>query len=403
MIPFLVVLGSACFLGLAISRPAAATMLWILALETSPDSWLDNLIGGHEMIIGMMKAFGLVLVVIMAAREGLRWDRYNPGFAFFFMFLVGIMHGLYPGLSLLSSVRSLIGSAGPFLFSFVLMPVWYTRAVVRACVWGPLFTVAFGAGLAVTGLDHMYVIEQGAIRLGASGEPPFLAGFALIGIYAGLMEHCVAPRWRGSAMVLANFIILLLTGARTPLALACFVALGFLLSQRRLLALTAAGAVLSCGAMFTNALGFLRIVTMAQLGEADNLSNRDLVWPFFQNAFGESPLIGWGVGAGKVVIPVTSHLTSLIGTNAAHDEYLRIGTEGGVLGEALLIILILLWVIRGARALPGPQKLLMYLVFIGFAFHSATDNTLIATTSSVFFIWVSAVFATSAQGSKAAA
>jgi hypothetical protein len=35
----------------------------------------------------------------------------------------------------------------------------------------------------------------------------------------------------------------------------------------------------------------------------------------------------------------------------------------------------------------------MVLVFLAFAIHSATDNTLIATTASLMFAWVSAVFA----------
>jgi O-antigen ligase len=375
-------------------------MLWILALETSPDSWLDNLIGGHEMIIGMMKAFGLVLVLIMAVQQGVKPDRFNPGFGFAAMFLMGLIHGLYPGLSLVDSVRSLIGSAGPFLFGFVRLPPPYRRVVIRACIWGPLFTVGFGALLAVSRLDHMYVVEQGAIRLGASGQPPFLAGFALIAIYAGLMDYAAAPTRRGATLILLNFLILLLTGARTPLALACFVTLGYLLSQRRLLTLAAAGALASFTIMFLNTLTFLRVVTMAQLGQADNLSNRDLVWPSFRAAFAQSPWVGWGVGAGKAVIPVTSHLTALIGTNAAHDEYLRIGSEGGVVGETLLIALMVCWVLRGSRHLPAPQKLLMRLVFIGFALHSATDNTLIATTSSVFFIWVSVLFASAAQEVK---
>jgi hypothetical protein len=45
----------------------------------------------------------------------------------------------------------------------------------------------------------------------------------------------------------------------------------------------------------------------------------------------------------------------------------------------------------------------MWLVFAAFALHSATDNTMIATTSSVFFIWVSAVFANPGAEAKAAA
>jgi hypothetical protein len=85
MLPSLVVLAAFCLLGLTLRFPRMACVLWILALETSPDSWLDNLIGGHEAIIGVMKAFGLVLVAVLMLRFGARRDRYNPSFAFLLM------------------------------------------------------------------------------------------------------------------------------------------------------------------------------------------------------------------------------------------------------------------------------------------------------------------------------
>ena len=386
-----------CVLGLTFRFPRPACTVWILILETSPDSWLDNLIGGHEIIIGVMKALGLVLVISLAIANGIRSDRYNPGFAFLFMYLIGLMHGLYPGLSLLASTRSLLGSAGPFLFSFVRLPPILIRGIQRAVLWGPLCTVGFGGLLAATGLDHMYVFEQGALRLGASGEPPFLAGFALIGVYAALIACLDEARGLEAGFVLINLTIILLTGARAPFALGIGITIAALLSQRRLTLLAALGACAAAAIMFAPALTFLRPVQLAELGEAASLSNRNLVWPYFFNAAAASPVTGWGVGAGKIIIPVTSHLTSLIGTNAAHDEYLRIGAEGGTIGLALLISLIILWVWRGSAALHAPQRRLMRLIFIAFAIHSATDNTLIATTSSVFFIWVSAVFATAAE------
>jgi hypothetical protein len=403
MTPVLVAITIACVLGLTAQYPRTCCVLWILALETSPDSWLDNLIGEHETIIGCMKAFGLVLAAIFALRYGVKRDRYNPGFAFGIMFAIGLMHGLYPGLSLLASTRSLIGSAGPFLFGFVRLPPSLIRAISRAAIWGPLFTVGFGGVLALTGLDDMYDITDGVLRLGASGEPPFLAGFALVGIYAGLMEYLNAPRRRDALMVFVNLVIILLTGARMPLALAVAVIFVLLILQRRLMLLAATGAVVCLGVMFLNTIRFLRVVDLAQVGKASDLSHRDLVWPYFQSAFQSSPFVGWGVGAGKVIIPVTSYLTSLIGTNAAHDEYLRIGSEGGVFGLALLIALIFLWVKRGSAALPAEQGWLMRLIFVAFAVHSATDNTLIATTSSAFFIWVSSVFATAGEAPKRAA
>jgi len=403
MVPALVAISALCFLGLIFCFPEATAIVWVLTLETSPDAWLAQLIGGHETIIALAKASGIGLAAMLAIRQGLRWDRFNPAFAFATMFLIGLMHGLYPGLTPLDSLRSLIGSAAPFLFSFVRLTRNIIRAVIRAAVWGPLCTVGFGALLALAGLGHMYVVEQGALRLGASGEPPFLAGFALIGIYAGLMEAPAAFGAANALMVAVNFAIILLTGARAPLILGTINILAVLVMQRRLYLLAVGGALGSAAILFAKGLTFIRVVGLTELGEAANLSNRDLVWPYFQKALLASPIFGWGVGAGKVIIPVTSILDALLGTNAAHNEYLRIGAEGGFLGLALLIGLMTLWVLRGSAALAPRQRWLMRLIFIGFSVHSTTDNTLIATTSSVFFLWVSTIFASAENKTTAAA
>jgi O-antigen ligase len=202
---------------------------------------------------------------------------------------------------------------------------------------------------------------------------------------------------------MVNFVVIVLTGARMPLALAALVIVAVLAMQRRLAALAGAGALAALTVMFLNALSFLRVIGLADHGEATALSNRDLVWPAFEGAIASSPIFGWGVGAGKVVIPITAALAQLIGTNAAHDEYLRLGAEGGLRGLALLLGLMLAWVRRGTSHLPGPERRVMWLVFAAFALHSATDNTMIATTSSVFFLWVAAVFANQGAAAKAAA
>ena len=393
-----------CFLGLIFRFPEATAIIWVLALGTSPDAWLAQLIGGgHETIIALVKASGIGLAAMLAIRQGLRWDRFNPAFAFAAMFLIGLMHGLYPGLTPLDSLRSLIGSTAPFLFSFVRLPRNIIRAVIRAAIWGPLCTIGFGALLALAGPGHMYVVEQGALRLGASGEPPFLAGFALIGIYAGLMEALAAPGIGNALMVTVNLFIILFTDARVPLFLAALNTLAVLVMQRRLYLLALTGALGCAAILFAKGLTFIRVIDLTELGEAASLSNRNLVWPYFQNALLASPVFGWGVGAGKVIIPITSTLSCIIGTNAAHDEYLRIGAEGGFFGLALLIGLMTLWVLRGTATLATQQRRLMRLIFISFVVHSTTDNTLIATTSSVFFLWVSCIFASAENRTTPAA
>jgi O-antigen ligase len=141
----------------------------------------------------------------------------------------------------------------------------------------------------------------------------------------------------------------------------------------------------------------VRLLTLASQGDVANLSNRTLIWPVYEAAIARSPWFGWGTGSGKVLVPVGTLLWHLLGTNAAHDEYLRLAVEGGGLGLGLLLLLIVLWLRRGTHAMSGAEGVVMVLVFLAFAVHSATDNTLIATTASLMFAWVSAVFARAAD------
>jgi hypothetical protein len=398
------------FTAIAVKYPAGTTAAWVLGLEAMPEFWVPGGAGLHEALIGGEKAAGIFLALILGLRAGAKTDRWNPVFAYGWMFVAGLAHGLLPGLDLAQSFRSLIGSIAPFMFGFVHMPEDFRRTIIRIIILAPFASVALGALLQVAGLHTLYDDAGGSFRLTGPGEAPFLAGFALVGVYAGLFEALARPSRREFLAMAGNVLILLLTGARAPLALGCAVAAAaFLLpnpkfsAAGRLSVLAGAGALASLAVMFLSNLTFLRVVGLAQAGQAANLSNRGLAWPFFQAAIHNSPWVGWGVGAGKDVIPLTSSLSGLIGTNAAHNEYLRIGAEGGYVGVGLLAVLLGFWAWRGSAHLPGPQCWLMRVIFIAFAIHSWTDNTLIATTSSVLFLWVSAVFATPPQGSKALA
>jgi len=397
----------ACLTGLAARFCTAATMFWMLLIEATPEFWLSPDPAIHEDILGLIKAAGLAMALILAIRHGAKSDRYNPAFAFVFMFGAGLAHGLYPDLTFTGSFRSLLGSIAPFAFGYAKLPKDFCRAIIRTTMFGPLFAVAAGCVLQLAGLHTLYDTGSGTFRLTAGGEGPFLGGFALIAIYAGLMEFFATGQSRDFWLIAVNFLILILTGARAPLALAVFAGAAACLipnpnfaARGKLGLLAAAGALASLAFMFSGALGFVRIIGLAQSGDVANLSHRDLIWPYFQAAIHTSPWFGWGLGAGKVIIPVTSPLSLQLGTNAAHNEYLRVGAEGGVIGLALLAALMAAWAWRGSKPLPSPQRWLMRLIFIAFALHSWTDNTLIATTSSILFIWVAAVFATAAEPPK---
>jgi O-antigen ligase len=129
------------------------------------------------------------------------------------------------------------------------------------------------------------------------------------------------------------------------------------------------------------------------MNETSNLSGRNLLWPSFEAAAAESPWFGWGIGAGNVVIPADGRVARILHTWAAHNEYLRIQVEGGVIGEALLIALFAAWVIVRTRGLCASDRRIMRLAFLAFAGHAFTDNVLISTPACVLFVFATAVFA----------
>jgi O-antigen ligase len=386
---------------LSFAYPAGATALWLAVLATCPEMWLGDLVGNGLLIIGVDKAVGLLLALVCVARYGPRRDIANPGIAFAAMSVAGLLHGYWPGLFLVDSLRSLVGSLAPFAFSFARLPLGWSRRVIGVVIFSPYIILALGVVLAGLGLRPLYVLEVGALRLGASTHPAFLAGFALISVYALLLEITRLARGAYLALLGGDLVILLATGARGPLLIAAILILvvALLVPAPSWSWRSRAGLVLGLAAVpplaifAAPALGFLRVLTLAGQGDVTDLSNRTLIWPAYEAAFHASPWVGWGIGTDKVLVKVGTPLFDLIGTNAAHDEYLRIAVEGGGLGLILLILSLALWLRLGTRRMAVGERAVMICVFLAFAAHSATDNTLIATTASLMFAWVSAVFA----------
>jgi O-antigen ligase len=267
-----------------------------------------------------------------------------------------------------------------------------------------LIVVAAGAVVAVAGLRPLFV-SSGGWRLGGLGHPAFLAGVGETAVYACLIELYRHGRRRDLCLLGANLLILLLTGARAPLTLALAVvglsltlvrSTAFPARYRVLMMLSGAATLPLVGAL---ALGLLPSDAISVRAfqvlttNPGNLSGRELLWPNFERAAAGSPWLGWGVGAGNDIIPPNAPVAKLLQTWAAHNEYLRIEVEGGQLGRALLVLLLILWVRQHTLPLCRSDRTIMRLVFVAFAVHAFTDNVLISTPASVLFIFACAVFA----------
>jgi O-antigen ligase len=367
--------------------------LWLIIAGLSAEMTLLDLVGPEmfQITIAAVKGAEITLVGLTILRHGGRFDRFNPVFGFLWIGVGGFVAGVHPELTTPDMLRSLAGSVVPFLPFFCRIPAGWGRAMQRAVCYAPLTSCAIGGVLAVLGLRPLFV-DTGGLRLAALGHPAFLAGVCLPAIHAGLLRWLRQGATSDGLLMGTNLLILVLTGARAPITygfLVCAVALLFApdtavpRSRRLVMALMAVASapiVASFGEDYTS----LRLFTILS-SEASDLSGRDLLWPAFEAAAAEAPWLGWGLGAGNVVIPHQSQLVQLVQTWAAHNEYLRIAVEGGQIGRGVLIALFLAWVWSHTRRMERRDRFVLRVIFLAHAAHAMTDNVLISTPACVFF------------------
>jgi O-antigen ligase len=386
------------------------TAAWLLITAASLEMSAVDLLGpqAFQPTIALIKAAGIGLAIVVALRYGPRLDLFNPAFAWLAMFASGLTHGLWPGLTPVDSLRSLVGSTAPFAFGFArLSPTW-AQTIIRVTCLAPLVSVAGGAILDVAGLRPLFV-DSGGYRLAGLGHPAFLAGVCQTAAYACLIELYRRGRRQELCLLVANLVLLLLTGARAPLAYAlAVVGLSLVLvrsatfpARCRLFMLLVGPAALPLATLLlfgmpTTNFSEVRVVRLLTT-DAGDLSGRQLLWPYFEHAAAQSPWVGWGVGAANLVIAPTDPVAQLLQTEAAHNEYLRVEVEGGQLGRALLVLMLFLWVRQHTARLCQSDRIIMRLVFVAFAAHAFTDNLLISTPACVLFAFATAVFARGAS------
>jgi O-antigen ligase len=397
---------------LAFSHTTVCCVVWLLVTGSTLEMALADFLGpaAFQTTIAVVKAFGIGLALLCALRWGVQLDMLNPAWGFVAMAAAGMAHGLFPGLTASASLRSLAGSVAPFVFSFCRVPRDWAHAIIRATVWCPLAAVAAGAVLEALDLRPLF-IESGGMRLAGLGHPAFLAGVALISIFAGLIELYRRGRPRDIVLLAGSLLTLLLTGARAPIAYGLAI-IGVSLiwvrsptfTPRNRLLLVLLGAAMLPLILLLVIAGELSSVRLFNVMNSDfaNLSGRQFLWPEFAAVAAESPWFGWGVGAGHVIIQPESAVAKMLRTWAAHNEYLRIEVEGGQFGRILLITLFVLWVRHHTARIAAWDRRIMRLAFLAMAANAYTDNVLISTPACVLFAFAAAVFSSAAHDTDAA-
>ncbi len=295
-------------------------------------------------------------------------------------------------------VRSFIGSTAPFVLGFALAPKSLWTALCRGAALVPLISTLGGL---LAGLVGFYAPMDTFGRFQGLHSPPFLAGFCSTAIFACTLEYLRGFRMPWLLLGGVNLAILLATQARAPLAaVILFLGIVFLLSSRRTFPLKRK-VDLVMGGMLPGlvvlgpitAYALQRFTQPNYSGGDFNFSGRDIIWPFFLDAIERRPLFGFGLGAGKLIVDPADPGIRYLGSNAAHNEYLRLSVDGGVIGCAAIFAALVAWVVLGTRRAPLVDRLVLRAGIGAVLLHSGFDNTLIASTAVIQFTWFAAALA----------
>jgi len=261
----------------------------------------------------------------------------------------------------------------------------------------PVLAVLLGGFYQLVGIGSILASDNGVGGLRLSGSqfgPPWLAGIAVTGSFAAL--ELAERRHFGFATLLAlNFLILVFTTARTPLAVTVVICgFAYLRSFRRFpllkffvpvwgLSVAVIGLILAKGDMFRHL-------------ESTSLSGRDIIWAPILRHLAIHPW--FGVGLGNQQLLVTENVLMKAHTIGAHNEYLRLAVELGYPGAIIFFLLSLticfiVWNSTWVRRDP------MFLVCVlAFYLFGLTDNTF--AVPQIYFLLTCASFAGRGQSAS---
>ncbi len=247
-------------------------------------------------------------------------------------------------------------------------------AILRTAAWLPAGSVMLGACYQVVGLREMFGQEfsTGIYRYQASLIPAYLSGLAMCGAFAAL-QIALAKRSVYMWLALFNLIILLAAGGRAALVVALVTCGASLLlkkdvpSSRKIL-FGLSGLAL-----------FLMILTLfwervATRFTSSGANGRDLMWQYLLELAEQYPWTGIGFGHQYFAVPRDVYI--LVGSAAAHNDYVRLIVEMGYVGMIAFYVLFSAVILRILTRKWMRADLTILVAFAGFLLMSRTDNAL---------------------------
>jgi O-antigen ligase len=216
----------------------------------------------------------------------------------------------------------------------------------------------------------------------------------VIGVVTALIATALllsASRMGIASMALSTLIIMLIT-PRLP---------GAPKVRKRLRWTFASGAALAC--VYTLAIGVEGTFARAGLIWTDFVDGRLPIWRATWNMFADRPLFGHGWGTFVDIHASYKPAPTGLYSPHAHNEYLQVAGESGIIGLAIVLLLVgsFLYGLRGKLTAPGneadqPIRVGLAIAILSVFIHSVTDFGLRIPGVGLTFAYVLALYCSTA-------
>jgi O-antigen ligase len=389
--------------------PGVALAVGVLSIAVSPQNFrvVDQFVTEHFSFIGMQalqKFFVLFTMLPAIMRYGLRPKPNMAILALIVLLLTSMAFGSrYPNLTVLQMFKTLIGFVITFAYFNIKLNERWIAPTLLLIAFMPVISIVLG-GIAELGkwqaagdLRPWVVVatdpETHAYRLQGINIAPALAYHCFLSLFICFYQAVFGKKSGYFLLLAVTLIILVLTGTRTPL-LASIIFLGagtVLAAPKDVRGSSKFVMVLGGACLLGIALAIYwpsltqRFTASASYGESGiNTSGRNVIWTIMLNAYNVNPIFGRGLGTGAILL-LDERDTNLVHAAAAHNEYIRLLVDAGIVGLMIFILGIGSMIVSESRGIPTSAGRYLGGFFAAFAIYSFTDNTMTGSPTIVLF------------------
>lgn len=364
----------------------------------SPENFIRIQIAGVETA-SLHRAVILAAIGMTILKHGMAARLNVPIVGMLLIFVMSLtLADIHPKLTTFQMVKSLFA----FIVLFAFININYSPEVIPRFLtmmrYLPIASIIGGVFIEAANIHgpwgpwKVMIIEwTGAPRLGGMNIPPMLAYFSYVALFICVFDALqTKQRW---LFILAgiHLTIIILSGTRMPTAASLiFIAIVLLFSKGKALRGSTKLHVAIASFLVIGGIMILYWPALQARMTAGgvNVTGRDIIWEIFINAIQKEPWFGRGLGTGAVLL-----VGEFEGTTAAHNEYLRLLADAGIVGLLLFVFSVGLWVRSELRFMTSDERMIIVSFLFTFALYSLTDNTITSPPAMMLILALSLLFA----------